>query len=111
MSLWNNPVPVLDRKPINTGISAEQTALKTALALESKGHCRWQCKALNNEVITVVTNDQGTDPRGDYPVYSTRELKLINDNELADTTIQLIHEAKKYGATICSVVTSYDKQE
>lgn len=83
-----------------------EEAAQTRELLETRGWCLWRCHALENEVI-VVLRDELVDgfPAG-YPTYLEQELECLL--EVDDSTLKLIHEAKKLaGAT----VTGVEKQE
>jgi len=80
---------------------ARETASVSEL-LATRGWCLWQCRALEGEVI-VVLRDELVDgfPTG-YPTYLEQELEYLL--EASDSTLRLVHEAKKLaGATVTGV--------
>ena len=89
-SLWEKELAMLEE------------ATQTHELLETRGWCLWRCRALGDEVI-VVLRDELVDgfPAG-YPTYLEQELESLL--EVDDSTLKLIHEAKKLaGATVTGV--------
>jgi len=89
-SLWEKELAMLEE------------AAQTHELLETRGWCLWRCRALGDEVI-VVLRDELVDgfPAG-YPTYLEQELESLL--EVDDSTLKLIHEAKKLaGATVTGV--------
>ena len=81
---------------------AENEASQTYESLASRGWCLWRCNALNDDVILILRDELVTDFPTGYPIYLEQELEYLL--ELDDSTIRLIHEAKKLGgATITDV--------
>jgi hypothetical protein len=81
---------------------AQEAATRTRKLLATRGWCLWRCRALDDEVI-VVLRDELVDsfPTG-YPTYLEQELECLIEAD--DSTLKLIHEAKKLaGATVTGV--------
>jgi len=84
---------------------AEDVAQVTAEMLDRRGWCLWRCSALDGEVIAVAV-DEGVEgvPEG-YPVYTEQELAELCRESTSDTTLRLVHEAKKLaGARVATRV-------
>jgi hypothetical protein len=81
---------------------AQEAAARTRELLETRGWCLWRCRALDDEVIVVLRDELvGGFPAG-YPMYLEQELECLL--EVDDSTLKLIHEAKKAaGATVTGV--------
>jgi hypothetical protein len=81
---------------------AQEAAARTRELLETRGWCLWRCRALDDEVIVVLRDELvGGFPAG-YPMYLEQELECLL--EVDDSTLKLIHEAKKAaGATIVDI--------
>ena len=74
---------------------AQEVAERTFQILSTRGWCLWKCRALNDEVIAVVRDELVTDYPQGYPVYLEQELDFLL--EANDSTLRLVHEAKKLG--------------
>jgi len=112
---WKAPMPKLPSPPAETNIGDDPAALKsyetarrTRELLNSRGWCLWRCSVLNNDVIAVVRDElvEGV-PQG-YPVYTECELALIGGDDVRETTIKLIHEAKKLTGAIVAGVSKLE---
>ena len=71
---------------------------QTQKLLHRRGWDLWKCRNLNNDIVVIALNDkiQGYPPN--LPVYTEAELREIAGVNLK--TRRLIHESKKWGATI-----------
>jgi hypothetical protein len=94
-------------------MDAETISRKTSNAIETRGYCFWQCSVLNNDVIAIIKNgannfskNRATDRANELiktgklkempAIYTVDELRVLCESP----SIQLIHIAKKEGATI-----------
>ncbi len=79
-----------------------QEKASTSELLATRGWCLWRCRALGDEVVVVLRDELvGGFPAG-YPTYLEQELEYLL--EVDDSTLKLIHEAKKLaGATVTGV--------
>jgi len=81
---------------------AQEVAAQTRKLLETRGWCLWRCRGLNNEVIVVLRDELITGFTAGYPTYLEQELEFLLEAD--DSTVKLIHEAKKIaGATIVDI--------
>ena len=85
---------------------AEVVALRTRKLLDSRGWCLWKCSLFGGEVIVVV-KDETVDgyPKG-HPVYSEAELEKLMHGNIKDSSLHLVHEAKKIGGAIIMDITA-----
>lgn len=103
-SILQSPAPVQEgadtrSKRKLTEEQAQVLSEKTLESLSEKGWCLWRCNdVLHGDVILVVDEQMKKEglvngiPQG-YPVYTLAELAgLIG---ASDSTVRLIHEAKK----------------
>ena len=91
------------------GQSPEEVARRTSELLGERGWCLWQCDVLGGDVIAVVDEAARGVPEG-LAVYTVPELYLLL--KLDETTIRLIHEAKKLGgAVVVGVIEPHDGEE
>jgi hypothetical protein len=81
-------------------MNAEDVANATSELLEKRGYALWKCQVLRGEIIQVVS-DAGKAKESRYPVYTLKELDLLN--QVPDSTVRLVYLAKKYGAQVLSV--------
>jgi hypothetical protein len=114
---WEPPTSKLPLPPEKTNVKtdpviliAEETARRTRDLLNSRGWCLWRCAALDNDVIAVVRDElvEGV-PHG-YPVYTEDELTEICGDGTSETTIKLIHEAKKLTGAMVTDMTMTSKK-
>jgi hypothetical protein len=81
---------------------AQEAAARTRELLETRGWCLWRCRALDDEVIVVLRDELVDDFPASYPTYLEQELECLL--EVDDSTLKLIHEAKKAaGATVVDI--------
>jgi len=85
--------------------SPEEVGVRTSELLGKKGWCLWQCEVLDGDVIVVVDEADSPGVRATarnlpegYEVYKLRELLLLL--QVDDSTIRLVHEAKKLGGAV-----------
>ena len=85
--------------------SPEEVGVRTSELLGEQGWCLWQCEVLNGEVIVVVDEADSPGVRATnrnlpegHAVYKLRELFLLL--KVNDSTIRLVHEAKKLGGAV-----------
>lgn len=95
---WEREVTKLEKKLKQ----AQEVAAQTRKLLETRGWCLWRCRALDDEVMVVLRDELVTSFPSGYPTYLEQELDdLLGVN---DSTLRLIHEAKKLaGARIVDV--------
>ena len=81
-------------------LAAELVALRTRKFLDSRGWCLWKCNLFGGEVIVVVKDEtvEGF-PKG-HPVYTEAELEKLMRGNIKDSSLHLVHEAKKIGGAI-----------
>jgi hypothetical protein len=83
-------------------LQAQEAATRTRELLETRGWCLWRCHALDDEVIVVLRDELVGGFPTSYPTYLEQELESLL--EVDDSTLKLIHEAKKAaGATIVDI--------
>jgi len=73
--------------------SPETVAMRTRQLLDGRGWCLWQCSALGDDAIVVARDETVKGFPAGLPVYTEAELEEIS--QAADSTIHLVHEAKK----------------
>ena len=78
--------------------SPEEVAARTSELLGERGWCLWQCQLLNGDVIVVVDDTIARDVPSGYAVYLLTELYQLEKAD--DSTIRLVHEAKKLGGAV-----------
>lgn len=79
--------------------------------LATQGWCLWQCSALDDEIIALVRDEsvKGT-PEG-YVVYTMSEMAEIGRFRVPQSTLRIIHEAKKLAsATVISVEPNHKEK-
>lgn len=103
-SILQSPAPVQEgtdtrSKRKLTEEQAQVLSEKTLESLSEKGWCVWRCNnVLEGDTIVLVDEQLQKEgpvkgmPRG-YPVYTLAELSGLID--ASDSTVRLIHEAKK----------------
>lgn len=74
---------------------AEETAQRTRELFITQGWCLWKCSALGGEVIAVVREENVEGVPDGYPVYTEAELEELCQDDVSETTLCLVHEAKK----------------
>jgi len=75
--------------------------------LATQGWCLWQCDALDDEIIALVRDESVKDVPEGYVVYTKAEMEEIGRFKVPQSTIRLVHEAKKrHAATVQSVIAS-----
>ena len=85
---------------------AEVVALRTRKLLDSRGWCLWKCSLFRGEVIVVVKDETVAGyPKG-HPVYSEAELEKLLHGNIKDSSLHLVHEAKKMGGAIIMDITA-----
>ena len=104
----NSEAPSRVHTPIRQ--SPEEVGRRTSELLGERGWCLWQCRLLEGDVIVVVDETIARDVRSGYPVYLITELYQLEKAD--DSTIRLIHEAKKLGgAVVIRVVNPWEDRE
>ncbi len=89
-------------------IPAETT---TEELLTTKGWCLWQCSALDGEIIALVRDESVQDVPEGYVVYTQAEMAEIGRFKVPQSTIRIVHEAKKRtSATITSVESNHKEK-
>jgi len=78
--------------------SAEEVGARTSELLDERGWCLWECRLLDGDVIVVVDETIARDIPPGYPVYMLSELYQLEKAD--DSTVRLIHEAKKLGGAV-----------
>jgi hypothetical protein len=86
-------------------LAAELVALRTRKLLDNRGWCLWKCSVFGGEVIVVVRDEtvEGF-PKG-HPVYTEAELDKLMGSNIKDSSLHLVHEAKKMGGAIIMDIT------
>lgn len=83
---------------------AREVARRTREYLATSGWCLWQCHTLGEEVIVVAKDENVHGIPDGYPVYTEDELEKLFSNGISDSTLRLVHEAKKLaGAVVVGV--------
>jgi len=83
-------------------VQAQGVATETRELLETQGWCLWRCRALDDEVIVVASNEHASGCPDGYPVYTELEMSYLLEAD--DSTLRLVHQAKKLsGATVTGV--------
>jgi len=77
---------------------AQEVAKQTSELLNTPGWCLWKCRALNDEVIVVTRDELVSGIPGGYPVYTEQELEYLLEAD--DSTLRLVHEAKKQAGAV-----------
>jgi DNA repair ATPase RecN len=91
---------------------AQEVARCTREHLASRGWCLWRCRALGDEVIVVVRDENVKGMPQGYAVYTEEELEKLFSGGVSDSTLRLVHAAKKVaGAVIISVSDEKEIQE
>jgi len=92
--LWEQSAPVPLQKEDEPQL-AEVVAECTRELLATRGWCLWKCSVLGGEVICVVQDElvEGV-PEG-YQVYTEAEREELFQDGVSDSTLRLVHEAKK----------------
>ena len=94
--LMEMPSPKVPKPELAAGL----VALRTRKFLDSRGWCLWKCSAFGGEVIVVVRDEtvEGF-PKG-HPTYTEAELEKLMAGNIRDSSLHLVHEAKKMGGAI-----------
>ncbi|MFC1910632.1 hypothetical protein ACFLXC_05040 [Chloroflexota bacterium] len=79
---------------------AQEVALCTRELLTTRGWCLWKCSVLNDDITVLVKDELVTGYPLGYAVYTKYELKLITDHDASNSTLRLIHEAKKVAGAV-----------
>jgi hypothetical protein len=88
-------------------LAAELVALRTRKLLDSRGWCLWKCSVFGGEVIVIIRDERVEGyPKG-HPVYTEAELERLMQGDVKDSTLHLVHEAKKMGG---AVIMSIEKE-
>jgi hypothetical protein len=83
-------------------IEACEVATRTRELLQTRGWCLWRCRNLGDEVIVVVKDESSRGYPDGYSVYTELELSYLA--EANDSTLRLVHEAKKLGGAVVTGV-------
>jgi len=76
--------------------------------LATQGWCLWQCSALDDEIIALVRDASVKGVPEGYVVYTKAEMEEIGRFKVPQSTIRLVHEAKKRAsATVISVESNH----
>jgi len=76
--------------------------------LAAQGWCLWQCSALDDEIIALVRDASVKGVPEGYVVYTKAEMEEIGRFKVPQSTIRLVHEAKKRtSATVTSVESNH----
>jgi hypothetical protein len=79
--------------------------------LATQGWCLWQCDALDGEVIALVRDESVKDVPEGYIVYTQAEMAEIGRFRVPQSTLCIIHEAKKRAsATVISVESNHKEK-
>jgi hypothetical protein len=103
----DNPDQKGTAKSLLTREEAEQVALKTEVLLEQQGWCLWKCATLKGAIIMIVRGEPPTHPEG-YPIYTEAELAILCQDDIRESTLRLVYQAKKAAG---AVVTSVERLE
>lgn len=98
--LMNLPSPKVPKREL----MADLVALHTRRLLSSRGWHLWKCDVLGGEVIVVVRDEKVAGVPEGYPVYTEAELKKLFSEDINESTLRLIHEAKKHGGAVVTDV-------
>jgi len=80
--------------------------------LATQGWCLWQCSALDGEIIALVRDESVKDVPEGYVVYTKAEMEEIGRFNVPQSTIRLVHEAKKRtSATVISVEPNHKENQ
>jgi hypothetical protein len=80
--------------------------------LATQGWCLWQCSALGEEIIALVRDESVKDIPEGYVVYTKAEMEEIGRFKVPQSTIRLVHEAKKRAsATVISVESNHKENQ
>jgi hypothetical protein len=81
----------------------------TCELLATQGWCLWQCDALDGEIIALVRDESVKYVPEGYVVYTKAEMAEIGRFKVPQSTIRLVHEAKKHHTTtVQSVIARSD---
>ena len=103
----DNPDQEYSAKSSLTREEADRVALETEVLLEKQGWCLWECATLKRAVILIVRDASSAYPEG-CPVYTELELEMLSQGGIRESTLRLVHQAKKAGG---AVVISVDSLE
>jgi hypothetical protein len=81
-------------------LSAALVAHHTRELLSTRGWCLWECESLGGDVVVVVRDEDVSGMPEGYPVYTEAELAELFRRDISQTTLSLVHEAKKQGAIV-----------
>ena len=84
----------------------------TIQLLATQGWCLWQCSALDEEIIALVRDESVKYVPEGYVVYTKAEMAEIGRFKVPQSTIRLVHEAKKRtSATVTSVESNHKENQ
>ena len=90
-------------------IPAETT---TEELLATQGWCLWKCDVLDGDIIALVRDESVKDVPEGYVVYTKAEMEEIGRFIVPQSTIRLVHEAKKRtSATVISVESNHKENQ
>jgi hypothetical protein len=78
--------------------------------LVTQGWCLWQCSALDGEIIVLVRDESVKGVPEGYVVYTKAEMEEIGRFKVPQSTIRLVHEAKKRTSAIVISVEPNHKE-
>jgi hypothetical protein len=106
MKLWGYPTGDISLLANTEESSSYEIAWRTEELLSTQGWCLWRCSNLDGDIIAVVRDESVGSMPDRYPVYTEKELEQLAS--VSDSTLRLVHEAKKMaGAVLESVDTKY----
>jgi hypothetical protein len=95
---------VRDEGDLAALVQAEEVARCTRELFATRGWCLWKCSVLNGGIIVIARDELASGYHDRYPVYTEFELRQLCEGGVSETTIRLVHEAKKLaGAVVISV--------
>lgn len=80
--------------------NAQEIVRRTKEYLATRRWCLWQCGALDGEIITLVRDTNVEGMPQDYPIYTENELEKLFSNDVSNSTLRLIHAAKKWAGAV-----------
>ena len=98
-----------DGRDVKTEPVSIPEEVTTEELLATQGWCLWQCDALDGEIIALVRDESVKDVLEGYVIYTQAEMEEIGRFKAPQSTIRLVHEAKKrQHTTVQSVITRSD---
>lgn len=84
---------------------AQEVARCTRELLVMQGWCLWKCSTLSGDIIAVVLDEDVQEVPEGYPIYTVGELEELCQDDISDSTLRLVQEAKKLaGAKVTTEV-------